>query len=183
MKKYNLLREDCILLVIDIQENLAKVMKHKDQVVTNTKILLETADLMDLPTIVTEQYPRGLGETLPELKESMADSAQVYDKISFSAYLDDISKAIKNTNRKKVIITGMETHVCVFQTARDLLEEGYEVFIVKDAVASRTKENFINALEQMKSMGAVITNTETVAFDLLKVAGTEEFKIISKLIK
>ena len=86
-------------------------------------------------------------------------------------------------DKKKVVITGMETHVCVFQTVRDLISDGYQVFLVKDALASRTKSNFLNGLDLMKSMGAVITNTETAVFDLLKASGTPEFKLMSKMIK
>ena len=101
----------------------------------------------------------------------------------FSAYTEEIVTAIKETGGKKIIITGMEAHICVFQTVRDLLAAGYEVFVVSDAVCSRTKGNYLNALSLMSNMGAVVTNTETVLFDLLKEAGTAEFKALSPLIK
>lgn len=182
MKKYNLIKEDTVLLIIDIQEGLANVMKYKDQVIDNTKILLQAANLMNIPIIITEQYPKGLGHTIKDF-ENLTSQASIFEKISFSAYLDNIAKTIEDKGRKKIIISGMETHVCVFQTTRDLIEAGYEVYIIEDAVASRTKANYLNGLQQMKSMGAVITNTETVVFDLLKVAGTSEFKTLSKLIK
>ncbi|MEW8973799.1 MAG: hydrolase [Tissierellaceae bacterium] len=182
MSKFNLNREDVVLLVIDIQERLVPVMKYKDQVIYNTQILLEEAKLMNIPIIVTEQYPKGLGGTVEELRKSL-EHAEIFPKNSFTAYIDEVKSALESTGRKKVIIVGMETHICVYQTTRDLIDAGYTVHIVRDAVASRTKENFLNGLNLMKSMGAIINNTETIVFDLLKKAGTPEFKTMSKLIK
>jgi len=182
MDKFTLTREDTVLLVIDIQERLAPVMKYKDQVINNNKILLAAAKEMKFPVIATEQYPKGLGRTVAELLE-LIDDKQIYSKNSFTAYTDEVKEALKFLDKKKVVITGMETHVCVFQTVRDLISDGYQVFLVKDALASRTKSNFLNGLDLMKSMGAVITNTETAVFDLLKASGTPEFKLMSKMIK
>nr|NLJ02104.1 isochorismatase family protein [Bacillota bacterium] len=107
----------------------------------------------------------------------------IFAKNSFTAYTDEVKTALKELGRKKVLVVGMETHVCVFQTVRDLISDDYQVFVVKDAVASRTKVNFLNGLDLMQALGAVITNTETAVFDLLKVSGTPEFKVMSKLIK
>lgn len=183
MKKYTLDREDMVLLIIDIQERLVPVMKYQEQVINNTLTLLETSKNMDIPVMITEQYPRGLGPTVPQIKDGIGDSTEVFEKINFSGYTEEVKLALEEKGRKKVVVTGMETHVCVFQTVRDLIDNGYEVFIARDAVASRTKENFINSLELMKSMGGIITNTESIVFDLLKKAGTPEFKVISKLIK
>lgn len=182
MEKFKLRREDCCLLVIDIQERLTPVMKYKDQVIENTKILLEGAKEMDIPVLVTEQYPKGLGSTVEEIKDHLGE-AKIFAKKSFTAYIDEVRRELKDLNRNKIIIVGMESHVCVYQTTRDLLDHGYEVYIVNDGVASRTKANYLNGLEQMRCMGAVISNTETVIFDLLKMAGTPEFKKMSKLIK
>ena len=182
MDKFTLNREDSLLMVIDIQERLVPVMKYKDQVINNTNILITAAKEMNFPVIVTEQYPKGLGRTVPELID-LVEEENIYSKNSFTAYTDEVKEALKSLGKKKILITGMETHVCVFQTVRDLLSEGYQVYLVRDGVSSRTKENFLNALELMQSMGAVITNTETTVFDLLKVSGTPEFKIMSKMIK
>ena len=182
MGKYTLNKDNTLLLIIDIQEKLVSVMKHKEQVIDNTKILITAAKEMSLPIIITEQYPKGIGPTVEGIKE-VVDNVKPFEKISFSSYIDEIKEALDSTGRKKVIITGMETHICVFQTARDLLNNGYEVFVARDAVCSRTKENFLNGLELMKDTGAVISNTETIIFDLMKVAGTPEFKVLSKLIK
>lgn len=182
MDKYTLNREDTVLFVIDIQERLVPVMKYKDQVINNNKILLNAAKEMSFPVIATEQYPRGLGRTVSELLDLIVEE-NVYAKNSFTAYTNEVKETLKLLGKKKILVTGMETHVCVFQTVRDLINDGYQVFLVKDGVASRTKANYLNGLDLMKSLGATITNTETVVFDLLKVSGTPEFKTILKLIK
>ena len=182
MDKFTLNREDTVLLVIDIQEKLVPVMKYKDQVINNNKILISAAKEMKFPVIATEQYPKGLGQTVPELFE-LIDNENIFAKNSFTAYTDEVKETLMALGKKKVLITGMETHICVFQTTRDLINDGYQVYIVKDAVASRTKNNFINGIELIQSLGAVITNTETAVFDLLKISGTPEFKTMSKLIK
>lgn len=180
MERFVLTPEDSLLLVIDIQERLVAAMKYGSQVVEKTGILLTTAKAMEIPVVVTEQYPKGLGNTVPELP---VEGAKVFEKITFSGYTPEVKEALQQANRKKIIVTGIETHVCVYQTVRDLLIEGYQVFVVGDGVCSRTKENYRNGLSLMASMGAVVTNTETVFFDLLKRAGTPQFKELSKLIK
>lgn len=182
--KVNLIKENSILMVIDIQERLAPVIERRDTIVKNTNILLETAKELGLPVIITEQYPEGLGSTIDEVtKGSLEYEESTFSKISFSAYTEEVKKKLRSLNRHTIIIVGMETHICVFQTARDLIQAGYEVFIVSDAVGSRTRENYFNGLDLLKLVGSTITNTETVVFDLLKVAGTSEFKKLSQLIK
>jgi len=183
LDKYTLDKDNTVLLIIDIQEKLSSVMKYKEQVINNTQILIHAANELGMPVIITEQYPKGIGPTVDEIKDNITDDVKIFEKTSFTAYTEEVKAAIEATGRKKVIITGMETHVCIFQTARELIENGYHVFIAKDAVCSRTKENFLNSLEQMKEFGAVITNIETIVFDLLKKSGTPEFKVLSKLIK
>ena len=182
MDKYTLNKDDSLILVIDIQERLKPAMDEGERVEKNTKILLEASKLMDIPVLITEQYPRGLGHTSKEILDVIED-LEVFEKISFTGCIEGLNHRLEELKRKKVIIVGMETHVCVLQTCRDLLADGYDVHIVRDGVTSRTKENYENALEMMKDMGAVINNTEAVLFDLLKKAGTEEFKAISKMIK
>lgn len=183
MEKYILNKEDALLLIIDIQDRLVPVMKHRKKIINNNIILLEASKELDIPVIITEQYPKGLGSTIIEIGEKVDNETKIFEKISFTGYTEEVKSALEETGRKKIIITGMETHVCVFQTVRDLIQEGYQVFIVRDGVASRNKDNFFNALDLMKSMGAVITDTESIIFDLLKTAGTPEFKLLSKLIK
>lgn len=182
MDKFTLCREESILLIIDIQERLAPAMKYEDEVIKNTNILISTANEMDIPIFATEQYPKGLGPTVSEVDEGL-DKVQKFEKILFSACTDELIQALKKEERKKIIITGMETHVCVFQTVRDLLKLGYEVFVVCDGVSSRFETNHRNGLDLIQNMGAVVINTETILFDLLNKAGTPEFKALSGLIK
>lgn len=182
MEKFTLDKNDSILMVIDIQERLVPTMKVADQVIQNTSTLIATAKQLGIPIITTEQYPRGLGNTVPQLQDQI-NSNYLFEKVSFTAYTPDVKDVLENLGRRKVMIVGMETHICVFQTVRDLLSEGYEVFLACDGICSRTKENYKNGLALMASMGAALTNTETILFDLLKEAGTPEFKVLSKLIK
>ncbi len=181
--KFVLDTEDAVLLIVDIQERLAVVMKERERVVRNNLHLIELAKMINLPFVVTEQYPKGLGRTVSELHAALPPYQPV-EKTSFDccgqpAFLAEIRKL----NRKKIIVTGMETHICVLQTAIGLLQEGFFPHMVQDAICSRTEENWRTALEYMRDAGAVITCTETVLFQLLKVAGTEEFKKISQRIK
>ncbi len=182
MEKFILNRDDTAIMMVDIQERLVPAMNGKERVIHNAKILIQCANKMDIPIIYTEQYPKGLGHTIEELSQLLEDEKRV-EKIHFSALTQEVKNELEKMNRKKIIIIGMETHVCVFQTVRELLAYGYGVFVVNDAVASRTEENYQNGLNIMETMGAVITNTEMVVFDLLKKAGTVEFKFMSKLIK
>lgn len=182
MDQFTLHKEDALLLVIDIQERLVPVMKYKDHVIGNNKLLINAAKVMDLPIVATEQYPKGLGRTVSELLE-LIDNDRVFAKNSFTAYTAEVANFLQSLGKKKILVTGMETHICVFQTVRDLINDEYQVYLVKDGVASRTKDNYLNGLDLMRSLGAVITNTETVIFDLLKVSGTPEFKLLSKMIK
>lgn len=182
MDKFTINNEEVVLLIIDIQDKLVKPMKYGDQVIENTNILISAAEEFNMPIIYTEQYPKGLGNTVTELEERLKN-AKRFEKTLFTAYIEEVKETLKEIGRKKIIISGMETHICVYQTARDLINDGYDVFVVKDSVSSRTKDNYLNGLSMMESMGAVVTNTETVIFDLLKKAGTPEFKVLSKLIK
>lgn len=182
MNKYVLIEAEVVLMVIDIQDRLIPAMKYGEQVIQNTNILISVAKKLGVPIIVTEQYPKGLGKTVSDVSNNL-EGALTYEKTSFSGCTSEVSSELKGLGRKKIIITGTETHVCVFQTVRDLLANGYQVFVVGDAVCSRTKGNYLNGLSLMSSMGAVVTNTETIFFDLLKQSGTPLFKELSKLIK
>lgn len=183
LSKYELHREDAVLLVIDIQEKLVPAMDGGQAVIERTAVLLQSADALELPVLVTEQYPRGLGATVKSLQALLPAQAQVFEKVSFDACTTQVLEALKKSGRSKVIIAGMETHVCVFQTVRRLLSEGYDVFLAQDAVCSRRSENRSNALLLIREMGAVVSNSETIVFDLLKVAGTPLFKQVSAFIK
>lgn len=182
MQKFTLDRDDTVLFVVDLQDRLLAVMEYKDQVIKNNLTLITTAQELNLPVIATEQYPKGLGRTAPELLDFLGEDS-IFTKNCFTAYTAEVAAKLKSLSRKKILLSGSETHICVFQTARDLINAGYEVFLVRDAVCSRRQENWRNGLDLMQSMGAVITNTETALYDLLKVSGTPEFKKLSQLIK
>ena len=183
MDKFFLEKSEAVLVIVDIQERLAAVMGKRKKVVDNCLHLIELSKLLDIPVILNEQYPKGLGPTVSEIKEAL-HPYEPLEKVTFScckgpSFIDRLSA----TAKKKIILVGMETHVCVLQTCIGLLEAGYRVHAVSDATCSRTKEDFDTAIEFMRDAGAVITCTETVLFQLLEKAGTEEFKIISKRIK
>ena len=174
-----------VLVVIDVQERLCAAMEESvlRQLTRNTGILLESAIELEIPVIFTEQYVKGLGPTLPELKDR-APAASCHEKLTFSCCGNEaFLNQLKQSGRTQIIITGMETHVCVLQTVIELLDEGFNVHIAKDAVMSRSSDNKQSAMEAMTLAGAVPTCTEAVVFQLLKVAGTESFKKLSKLVK
>jgi nicotinamidase-related amidase len=178
-------RDKALLVVIDVQEKLCVAMDHKvlGRLTRNIGILLETAAELKVPVLVTEQYVKGLGPTLPELKEKAA-AAPCYEKMAFSCCgSSEFVAAVQASGRSQIIITGMETHVCVLQTVIELREAGFTVHLVRDAVMSRSKQNWLTAVEAMTLAGAVPTSTESAMFQLLKVAGTEEFKKLSKLVR
>jgi nicotinamidase-related amidase len=184
MQRFFLERDNAQLVVVDVQEKLCRAMDPQvlEKLTGNISILLETAAELGLPAVATEQYVKGLGETLPALKEKLA--APSLEKMSFSCCGGEgFLETLERTGRKQVILTGMETHVCVLQTALELLSNGYVVHLVCDAVMSRRKENWKTALKTLSAAGAVLTSTEAVLFQLLRVAGTEEFKKLSKLVR
>jgi nicotinamidase-related amidase len=174
-----------VLVVIDVQERLCAAMDQTvlAQLTKNAGILLESANELNVPVIFTEQYVKGLGPTLNELR-GRAPAAPVIEKMTFSCCGNDaFLKQLKESGRTQVIISGMETHVCVLQTVINLLGEGFSVHLVKDAVMSRSNDNRQTAIEAMVLAGAVPTCTEAVVFQLLKIAGTDSFKKLSKLVK
>lgn len=174
------------LIVIDIQTRLAEAMQPELQAraIANSAVLAQAAQLLDVPTTVTRQYPKGLGELVPELAQALPDDQGLIDKTSFSCCGTDPFLQSLQDGRKQAVIAGMETHVCVLQTAHDLLQQGYyEVFVVEDAVCSRRELNHRNALERMRQAGIIISNTESVLFEWLRDARHEQFKTLSQLIK
>jgi len=173
-------QNECILLIIDIQEKLLNAVFNKDLLEKKSLIMSQACSILNIPVVVTEQYPKGLGETVNEMKVN----AQAFEKITFSALdNEDVLKTLKDSNRKQVMVMGIETHICVHQTVCALLKEGFEVVVVKDACGSRTEEEYLSALEVMKTNGAKIKTTEMVLFELLKTAKHENFKEIQALIK
>ena len=181
---YFLDRNKAVLVVIDVQEKLCRAMDGKvlEQLTRNVTILQEAAREMGIPIIATEQYVKGLGETIPALKEQLTDPA--LEKMTFSCCGESpFPDRLRALGKTQVIITGMETHVCVLQTVLELLDGGYTVHLVRDAAMSRRKENWLIGIETARAAGAVITSTETALFQLLRTAGTDEFKKLSKLVR
>ncbi|NCA99860.1 MAG: isochorismatase family protein [Clostridia bacterium] len=177
---------DSILLVIDVQERLAPAIAHSESILDKTGILIQAAAALDIPVLATEQYPKGLGPTVESIRTLFSQSANflgVFEKIQFSALTPEVLAAIQATGRNKVVIAGMETHVCVFQTVRALRAAGFQCFLPQDAVGSRTDANRESGLDLIRTCGAVVTNVETLVFDWLKQAGTPLFKQLSRLIK
>lgn len=182
--KFFLNREAAVLVVIDVQEKLCRAMDEKilARLTANIAVLQEATAELGIPVLATEQYVKGLGETVSGIKQKLAEPT--LEKMTFSCCGDGAFLAkLKELKRNQIIITGMETHVCVLQTVLELLDAGYHVHLVRDAVMSRRKDNWFIGLETAAAAGAVITSTETALFQLLKVAGTEEFKKLSKLVK
>jgi nicotinamidase-related amidase len=174
------------LLIVDVQERLSTAMPADllASVVRNTILLIETAREFNLPVLVSEQYPRGLGSTLPEVLSALPADTRPVEKLTFSCCGEPaFGPLLAQIAQYDLIISGMETHVCVLQTALDLLEQGHRVFVAADAVCSRTPANRQLGLELMARAGAVIGSTEIFAFGLLRAAGSERFKRISKIIK
>jgi len=176
-------RNKTCLLVVDVQERLLPVMHEHQSLVRNIRRLVCGADILGLPVIVSEQYPRGLGPTVEPLAEIL-EQAPKLDKITFSCMADQaLEERIRRSGCATLLICGIESHVCVLQTVLDALASGFKVHVAADAVSSRSPLNKRIALERMKNAGAVITCTESALFELLYKAGTAEFKKISALIK
>lgn len=176
------------LLVVDIQDRLAAAMPEatRESVIRNTNVLIEAAKRFGLPIVVSQQYPKGLGTTVSSIEDGLRDAANVhrFDKLEFSAAgTPELSALLPELKRDQWIVTGMEAHVCVYQSARGLVERGYQAHVVADAVSSRTEENWQIGLNLAERAGGIVTSTEVVVFDLLGRAGTDDFKALSKLIK
>ncbi|MHB8877216.1 MAG: isochorismatase family protein [Myxococcaceae bacterium] len=182
MDLYRLDRSTAALLVVDIQERLCAAMPPAalERLVRRTVALITGARALGLPVVVTEQYPKGLGPTLPVLREAIPGFAAL-EKVSFSCVSDEVVAAFGG--RRQILMAGMETHVCVFQTARDLASRGLTPYLCADAVLSRTEEDRRVGLELCRGAGAVVTTVESALFDLLGKAGTPEFKAISAAVK
>ena len=172
-------RERAALVIVDVQEGFRPAVLDFDRVARNAGVLAQGAHALGLPVVVTEQYPKGLGATAPEVG-AYIDGAEPVEKTVFSAARVD---GFDLRGRDQALICGIETHVCVWQTANDLLVQGVEVHVARDAVSSRTEENRELGLGRMEGAGAVVTSVETALFELLGGAGTDEFKTVQGLIK
>jgi nicotinamidase-related amidase len=172
-------RERTTLLVVDVQEGFRKAVPEFERVTRATAALVEGAEAIGIPIVVSEQYPKGLGETAPELADHLPDGTEPLEKLVFSAAAAD---GFDLGGRDQALVCGLETHVCVNQTVLDLLDQGIEVQVAEDAVGSRSEENKRIGLQKMERAGAVLTSVETALFELLGKAGTDEFKRVQQLI-
>ena len=175
--------ENTVLVIVDVQEKLSRVMYEKERLFENLQKLIKGARILGIPIILTEQNPKGLGPTIIEIANLLPNIKPI-PKFSFSCFGDEkFLKELKASKRKQVLIAGIEAHVCVYQTAVDLVNSGYEVQVVADGVSSRTLENKQIGLEKVRSEGIGVTSTETALFELLRVAEGEKFKELLKVVK
>jgi nicotinamidase-related amidase len=179
-------RCDCRLLIVDMQQKLLPAIRRGQQVTANCIKLVRAARLLGPPVFATEQYPRGLGPTVPELAELLAERSEkrrfsCSESLAWGTAGDSMDSALQD--RTKVVLAGIEAHVCVLQTALDLMADGYRIYVAADAVGSRRRLDRQIALQRMADSGAVITTTESVLFEWCEQAGSDEFKEISRLVK
>jgi nicotinamidase-related amidase len=170
--------EDCALLVIDIQEKLLPPIFQKEQLVKNSQLLIRLAGILGIPVLVSTQYAKGLGQTVPEVASLLPDT-QPIDKQMFSCFGSEVFCSILKRlpgTRSAVLLCGMESHICVMQTALGALSEGYIVHVASDAVSSRSESNWKIGLERMRAAGAILSSTEMMTYELLRSSGTAAFK-------
>ena len=175
-----------LLLIIDIQERLAGAMPEKvvAKVIKNNSILLDAAKELNIPVIHSEQYPNGLGHTMPSLSVKITSSDNLITKTSFAcSNSDGFNELVAQQNKQQIIISGIETHICVLQSALHLQRLGYAVYVIEDAVCSRKNFNHMNAIERLRHSDVVVSNVESVLFEWLEDASHPKFKTLSNLIK
>ena len=172
-------RSRAALVIVDVQEAFRPAVLDFDRVAHNAGVLIQGARALHVPVVATEQYPRGLGATVAEVAEHL-DGAEPLEKTVFSAAA---AEGFDLDGRDQALLCGIESHVCVSQTAHDLIDRGVQVHVARDAVTSRTEENRELGLHKMESAGAVLTSVETALFELLGQAGSDEFKAVQRLVK
>ena len=175
--------ENTALLIVDIQGNLAHLMHGKELLFKNVQKLIKGIQILGIPILWVEQNPQGLGSTIPEIA-NILKNIQPISKMSFSSCRNDrFLQALNALDRKQVLIAGIETHICVYQTSAELVDIGYDVQVVTDAVSSRNMTNKEIGLQRMRDSGVSLTSVETALFELLKVAEGEQFREILKIVK
>jgi nicotinamidase-related amidase len=184
IERFQLPKAETILVVVDVQERLVPAMDPLivQRTVKNIGRLVEGCAILDVPVLATEQYPKGLGRTVRELSGALTQ--RVIEKTTFSCCGEPaFLQALEEKGARRILLTGMEAHVCVYQTLIDLLARGYPVHLAGDAVCSRHKSDYLAALENARSAGATVTTAEAALFQMLYRAGTPEFKAVSALVK
>ena len=175
-------KKKTVFVLVDIQDKFIPVINDIDKIISNSNVLIKTSEILNIPLIVTEQYSKGLGHTSKGI--NLPDKKHLIEKTSFSCFgSDEFVKKIKELKVDSIVLFGIEAHVCILKTALDALKNNFDVHVVGDAISSRTFENKSIAIERMRQSGAFIVSTEMILFQLLDRAGTEEFKLISNLIK
>ena len=176
--------ENSLLVIVDVQERLLPAIQDGQKIIFNSRRLLEAAKAVEVPIVVTEQYPQGLGGTVPELIPFIPEGTVILPKTSFSIYEDDgIQTEINSHGRSQIILCGVETHICILQSALDFHDTGHEVYIVVDAVGSRFADDRNTALRRCEAAGMVLTTTETLLFEWCRTAEHPLFKTFSQLAK
>jgi len=177
-------RDQTVILLIDVQEKLAAAMEARETVVANVRKVAAAAARLEVPLLVTEQYPKGLGRTVPEVAEALGPAYAPLEKVHFACTAaPGFMERLRRLGRSQVLLCGMEAHVCVLQTGLHLLDLGLGVFVAADAVCSRRREDYQAALNLLQHAGAVVTTTEAVIFQLLERAGTPEFKDLLEILR
>ncbi|GFI62561.1 putative hydrolase YcaC [Clostridiales bacterium] len=173
-----------VALIVDYQEKLLPAMSNLENLMENSKKLILGLKELGIPMIVTEQYSKGLGHTVKEITDCMGDSYKPYEKLTFSGICtDEIREAVKAFGKENILVCGVEAHVCVLQSVIDLKEEGYNVFLVEDCIASRKTNDKETAVARAMGEGAFVTSVEAALFEMTYGAGTPHFKAISKIVK
>jgi len=176
-------KENTVLVIVDVQEKLHPHVQKPEKLTKNIVKLIEFAKIFNIPIILSEQYPKGLGQTIPEIADALPKYAPL-EKNTFSCFgVEDFERAVLDTTCMNLAIVGIETHVCVFQTTRDAIDRGYNVHLISDAVSSRSKKDKRIGMMRMKELGAVISSSEMLMFEIMEKAGTPEFKQVSPLLK
>lgn len=171
------------LVLVDVQGKLARVMHESEALIKNVERLIQGAQLLDIPIIWMEQYPEGLGPTTEQVKQHLAGLTPIAKKVFSASQSAEFQEEAAKAGRDTFLVAGIEAHICVYQTVRDLLADGKKVEVVVDAVSSRATENKSIALEKMQALGAMVTSVEMALFECLESAEHAQFKAISKLIK
>ena len=179
-----ILADETMALIIDFQERLVPVIHNSEELIRSSSILVKGLKALEIPMVVSQQYTRGIGMTVPAIIEAAGEEFAYLDKVSFSCAEDEeLLRKIRETGKKNIILSGIEAHICVLQTAIDLIAKGYNVILVEDCIGSRRESDKEVAVRRAYAEGAIVTTYESILFELTRVAKTEVFKTISGLIK
>jgi nicotinamidase-related amidase len=174
---------NCLVLLVDLQEPFLRNVEERERVIERSRFIAESAGILNVPILATTQYASRMGTVIPEIA-SLLPNAALVDKMTFSCACDDATvESIRNFDRRQILIAGVETHICVAQTALDLVQHGYQVHVAADAVSSRGMDRHKLGMEKMRDSGVIPCSAEQAVFELLYESGTEQFKSILKLVK